>query len=145
MAAPTESEAVHRSLGLTDDEAASIERILGRPPNHLELAMYAVMWSEHCSYKSSRIHLRRLPTEGTHVLVGPGEGAGVVDVGDGVAVALRIESHNHPSAVEPYPRAATGGGGIFRGNFTMGGRALPGVDPLRFGPPSPAPRPGIAD
>src|SRR6059058_5812987 len=82
---------VHRALGLTDDEAESIVRLLGRQPNHLELAMYAVMWSEHCSYKSSRVHLKRLPTEGPHVLVGPGENAGVVDAGGGLAVALRIE------------------------------------------------------
>ena len=127
------AEAVHRALGLTDDEAVAIERILGRPPNHLELAMYAVMWSEHCSYKSSRLHLRRLPTEAPHVLVGPGENAGVVDVGDGVAVAVRIESHNHPSAVEPYQGAATGVGGILRDIFTMGARPVAVMDSLRFG------------
>src|SRR5215472_2876025 len=102
---------IHRALGLTDEEAEAIERLLGREPNHLELAMYAVMWSEHCSYKSSRVHLTRLPTEGPHVLVGPGENAGVVDAGGGLAVALRIESHNHPSAIEPYQGAATGVGG----------------------------------
>ncbi|MET0881783.1 MAG: phosphoribosylformylglycinamidine synthase subunit PurL, partial [Acidimicrobiales bacterium] len=90
---------LHRELGLTDEEAADIRSILGRAPNHLELAMYAVMWSEHCSYKSSRTHLKRLPTEGEAVLVGPGENAGVLDVGDGIAVAIRIESHNHPSAI----------------------------------------------
>src|SRR2546430_7760239 len=129
-----DAEPVHRALGLTDSEADSIARILGRSPNHLELAMYAVMWSEHCSYKSSRIHLRRLPSEGANVLVGPGEGAGVVDVGDGVAVALRIESHNHPSAVEPYQGAATGVGGILRDIFTMGARPIAVMDPLRFGP-----------
>jgi phosphoribosylformylglycinamidine synthase len=127
-------EELHRALGLTDDEADAIERILGRQPNHLELAMYAVMWSEHCSYKSSRMHLRRLPTEGPHVLVGPGENAGVIDAGDGVAVALRIESHNHPSAVEPYQGAATGVGGILRDIFTMGARPIAIMDPLRFGP-----------
>src|SRR3954449_3440490 len=127
-------EAVHRALGLTDDEAESIERILGRTPNHLELAMYAVMWSEHCSYKSSRVHLRRLPTEAAWVLVGPGEGAGVVDVGDGIAAALRIESHNHPSAVEPYQGAATGVGGILRDVFSVGARPIAVMDPLRFGP-----------
>ncbi len=125
--------AVHRTLGLTDDEALTIERILGRPANHLELAMYAVMWSEHCSYKSSRAHLGRLPTEGPQVLVGPGENAGVVDVGDGVAVAVRIESHNHPSAVEPYQGAATGVGGILRDIFTMGARPIALMDSLRFG------------
>jgi phosphoribosylformylglycinamidine synthase subunit PurL len=134
---PTD-EPIHRALGLTDDEAAAIERILGRAPNHLELAMYAVMWSEHCSYKSSRLHLRRLPTEGPAVLVGPGENAGVVDAGDGIAVAFRIESHNHPSAIEPYQGAATGIGGILRDVFTMGARPIALMDPLRFGPLSDA-------
>ena len=125
---------IHRALGLTDNEAAEIERLLGREPNHLELAMYAVMWSEHCSYKSSRVHLGRLPTEGPQVLVGPGENAGVIDAGGGVAVALRIESHNHPSAIEPYQGAATGVGGILRDIFTMGARPIALMDPLRFGP-----------
>jgi phosphoribosylformylglycinamidine synthase subunit PurL len=133
-----DDQPIHRALGLTDDEAATIERILGRAPNHLELAMYAVMWSEHCSYKSSRLHLRRLPTEGAGVLVGPGENAGVVDVGDGVAAAFRIESHNHPSAIEPYQGAATGIGGILRDVFTMGARPIALMDPLRFGPLSDA-------
>ncbi|MFP3906865.1 MAG: phosphoribosylformylglycinamidine synthase subunit PurL, partial [Acidimicrobiales bacterium] len=128
------SEPLHRSLGLTDDEAAEIERILGRVPNSLELAMYAVMWSEHCSYKSSRVHLGRLPSDGERVLVGPGENAGVIDVGDGIAVAFRIESHNHPSAIEPYQGAATGVGGILRDIFTMGARPIVLMDPLRFGP-----------
>src|SRR5437660_12027234 len=127
-------EPVHGALGLTDDEAATIEGLLGRPPNHLELAMYAVMWSEHCSYKSSRVHLQRLPTEGPHVLVGPGENAGVVDAGGGLAVAMRIESHNHPSAIEPYQGAATGVGGILRDIFTMGARPIAVMDSLRFGP-----------
>jgi len=125
---------MHRALGLTDDEAEAIARILDRQPNHLELAMYSVMWSEHCSYKSSRIHLRRLPSEGPEVLVGPGEGAGVVDVGDGIAAAFRIESHNHPSAIEPYEGAATGVGGILRDVFSMGARPIALMDPLRFGP-----------
>ncbi|HEX6423154.1 MAG TPA: phosphoribosylformylglycinamidine synthase subunit PurL [Acidimicrobiales bacterium] len=133
-----DDEPIHRALGLTDDEATSIEGILGRTPNHLELAMYAVMWSEHCSYKSSRLHLRRLPTEGEAVLVGPGENAGVVDAGDGIAVAFRIESHNHPSAIEPYQGAATGIGGILRDVFTMGARPIALMDPLRFGPLSDA-------
>ncbi len=113
-------EGRHRALGLSDDELEAVATILGRPPNHLELTLYAVMWSEHCSYKSSRLHLRRLPTEGPGVLVGPGENAGVVDAGDGIAVALRIESHNHPSAIEPHQGAATGVGGILRDIFTMG-------------------------
>ncbi|HUR48335.1 MAG TPA: phosphoribosylformylglycinamidine synthase subunit PurL [Acidimicrobiales bacterium] len=133
----SEANSTHRELGLTDDEALAIERILGRAPNDLELAMYAVMWSEHCSYKSSRIHLRRLPGEGPKVLVGPAEnaGAGVIDAGDGIGVALRIESHNHPSAVEPRQGAATGVGGILRDVFTMGARPIALMDPLRFGPP----------
>ncbi|HET9690330.1 MAG TPA: phosphoribosylformylglycinamidine synthase subunit PurL, partial [Acidimicrobiales bacterium] len=126
--------ALARALGLTDDETAAVERLLGRDPNHLELAMYSVMWSEHCSYKSSRVHLRRLPTTGERVLVGPGENAGVVDAGGGLAVALRIESHNHPSAIEPYQGAATGVGGILRDIFTMGARPVALMDPLRFGP-----------
>jgi phosphoribosylformylglycinamidine synthase len=134
MALDAPEQSVHRALGLTDDEAAAIEAILGRPPNHLELAMYAVMWSEHCSYKSSRLHLRRLPSEAPWVLVGPGENAGVVDVGDGIAAAIRIESHNHPSAIEPYQGAATGVGGILRDIFTMGARPIALMDPLRFGP-----------
>src|SRR6478672_4776292 len=125
---------LHRSLGLTDDEHADIVRILDREPNHLELAMFSVMWSEHCSYKSSRIHLGRLPTDAPWVMVGPGENAGVVDVGDGIAAAIRIESHNHPSAIEPYQGAATGAGGILRDIFTMGARPIALMDPLRFGP-----------
>jgi len=127
-------EPVHRRLGLTDPELGDIEAILGRKPNHLELAMYAVMWSEHCSYKSSRVHLKRLPTTGEGVLVGPGENAGVMDVGDGIAAAIRIESHNHPSSIEPYQGAATGVGGILRDIFTMGARPIALMDPLRFGP-----------
>ena len=129
-----DTEPLHRALGLTDGELAEIVGVLGREPNHLELALYAVMWSEHCSYKSSRLHLRRLPTEGERVLVGPGENAGVVDAGDGIAVAIRIESHNHPSAIEPYQGAATGVGGILRDIFTMGARPLAVMDPLFFGP-----------
>ena len=104
------AEPLHRALGLTDVEFADIKTVLGRDPNPLELALFGVMWSEHCSYKSSRIHLKRLPTEGPTVLVGPGENAGVVDAGDGIAVAIRIESHNHPSAIEPHQGAATGVG-----------------------------------
>ncbi len=126
---------LHRALGLTDAERDEVEAILGRPPNHLELALFAVMWSEHCSYKSSRVHLKRLPTDAPHVLVGPGENAGVVDVGDGIAVAIRIESHNHPSAIEPYQGAATGVGGILRDIFTMGARPIAVMDPLFFGDP----------
>ena len=128
------TEPIHRQLGLTDDELQLIVEVLGRVPNHLELALYSVMWSEHCSYKSSRIHLRRLPTTGERVLVGPGENAGVIDAGDGIALAIRIESHNHPSAIEPYQGAATGVGGILRDIFTMGARPIAVMDPLFFGP-----------
>ena len=135
--APT-SEPLHRALGLTDGERDEVEAILQRPPNHLELALYAVMWSEHCSYKSSRVHLKRLPSEAPWVLVGPGENAGVIDAGDGIAVAIRIESHNHPSAIEPYQGAATGVGGILRDIFTMGARPIAVMDPLFFGSPEEA-------
>ncbi len=128
------TEPLHRTLGLSDDELTAITQLLCRDPSDLELAMYAVMWSEHCSYKSSKVHLGRLPTRAPWVLVGPGEGAGVIDVGDGLAVALRIESHNHPSAVEPYQGAATGVGGIIRDVFSMGARPIALMDPLRFGP-----------
>jgi phosphoribosylformylglycinamidine synthase len=128
------TEPIHRQLGLTDDELQLIVEVLDREPNHLELALYSVMWSEHCSYKSSRIHLRRLPTTGERVLVGPGENAGVIDAGDGIALAIRIESHNHPSAIEPYQGAATGVGGILRDIFTMGARPIAVMDPLFFGP-----------
>ncbi|MDG2023010.1 MAG: phosphoribosylformylglycinamidine synthase subunit PurL [Actinomycetota bacterium] len=134
MSVAPEDASVHRSLGLSDEEYEIIHELLGRHPNHLELAMYSVMWSEHCSYKSSKIHLKRLPTEAPWVLVGPGENAGVIDVGDGIAVAIRIESHNHPSAIEPYQGAATGVGGILRDIFTMGARPIAVMDPLRFGP-----------
>ncbi|HEV7688309.1 MAG TPA: phosphoribosylformylglycinamidine synthase subunit PurL, partial [Acidimicrobiia bacterium] len=119
---------------MTDDELSAIIDLLGRNPSDLELAMYSVMWSEHCSYKSSRKYLGRFPTEAPWVLVGPGEGAGVIDVGDDLAVALRIESHNHPSAVEPHQGAATGVGGIIRDIFSMGARPIALMDPLRFGP-----------
>jgi len=133
-AGPFVDPALHRALGLTDDEAAAVAGALGRAPNPLELAMFAVMWSEHCSYKSSRLHLRRLPTSGPDVLVGPGENAGVVAVGDGLAVAVRIESHNHPSAIEPTQGAATGIGGILRDVFTMGARPIALLDPIYVGP-----------
>jgi phosphoribosylformylglycinamidine synthase len=132
------AEALHRALGLTDSEYEAIVEVLGREPNQLELALFGVMWSEHCSYKSSRGHLKRLPTEGPTVLVGPGENAGVIDAGDGIAVAIRIESHNHPSAIEPAQGAATGVGGILRDIFTMGARPLAVMDPLFFGEPTDA-------
>ncbi len=129
-----EEDPLHRQLGLTDDELAQIEATLGREPNRTELAMYSVMWSEHCSYKSSKIHLRTLPTEGPAVLVGPGQDAGAVDVGDGIAVVFKIESHSHPSAIEPYQGAATGVGGIVRDIVSMGARPVALLDPLLFGP-----------
>jgi phosphoribosylformylglycinamidine synthase len=132
------NEPLHRALGLTDGEYAEIVAVLDREPNSLELALFGVMWSEHCSYKSSRGHLKRLPTEGPTVLVGPGENAGVIDAGDGIAVAIRIESHNHPSAIEPAQGAATGVGGILRDIFTMGARPLAVMDPLFFGEPTDA-------
>ena len=131
-------EARHRQLGMTDAELDAVTAELGRDPSDLELAMFAVMWSEHCSYKSSKAHLRRFPTEAPWVMVGPGEGAGVIDVGDDLAVAIRIESHNHPSAVEPAQGAATGVGGIIRDVFSMGARPIALLDPLRFGPLSDA-------
>ena len=125
---------LHRQLGLTDEELEAIKQVLeGRMPNDLELAMFSVMWSEHCSYKSSRQYLKTFPTEGDHVLVGPGEGAGVIDIGDDMALAIRIESHNHPSAIEPYQGAATGVGGIIRDIFSMGARPIACLDSLRFG------------
>ena len=121
--------------GLTPEEYARIQEILGREPNFTELGIFSVMWSEHCSYKSSRVHLKRLPTGGPQVLQGPGENAGVVDIGDGLAAVFKIESHNHPSFVEPFQGAATGVGGILRDIFTMGARPLAILDALRFGPP----------
>ena len=130
----TTATSVHRDLGLTDDEYASIVSRLGREPSYTELAMFSVMWSEHCSYKSSRTHLKNLPTEGPHILVGPGEGAGIIEVAPGVAVAWKIESHNHPSFVEPFNGAATGVGGIVRDIVSMGARPIALMDPLRFGP-----------
>ncbi|MFL5777630.1 MAG: phosphoribosylformylglycinamidine synthase subunit PurL [Chloroflexota bacterium] len=133
--AERETPALHRRLGLTDDELEGIQDRLGREPNELELAMFSVMWSEHCSYKSSKPLLRGLPTAGEGVVAGPGENAGVISIGDGLAVAFKIESHNHPSAVEPYQGAATGVGGILRDIFTMGARPIAILDALRFGPP----------
>jgi phosphoribosylformylglycinamidine synthase II len=127
------AESLHRSLGLTDDELDAIVARLGREPNRAELAMFSVMWSEHCSYKSSKLHLRGLPTGGPGVLVGPGEDAGVVDVGDGMACVFKMESHSHPSAIEPYQGAATGVGGIVRDVLSMGARPAALLDPLRFG------------
>ena len=137
MSSSTSSlEARHRQLGLTDDEYARILDRLGRAPGDVELAMLSLMWSEHCGYKHSRRLLRRLPTEGPHLLLGPGENAGAVDVGGGLAVAFKVESHNHPSAVEPFQGAATGVGGILRDVFAVGARPIAVLDSLRFGEPS---------
>ncbi len=122
--------------GLTLDEYAKIQAAMKRQPNLLELGIFSVMWSEHCSYKSSRKHLKGFPTTGPRVLQGPGENAGVVDVGDGLAVAFKMESHNHPSYIEPYQGAATGVGGILRDVFTMGARPVASLNSLRFGDPS---------
>jgi phosphoribosylformylglycinamidine synthase len=124
---------------ITADEYKRILSALGRTPSLTELGIYSVMWSEHCSYKSSRVHLKRLPTKSDRVVQGPGENAGIIDVGDGWACAFKIESHNHPSYIEPFQGAATGVGGILRDIFTMGARPLAVMDSLRFGPISPAP------
>jgi phosphoribosylformylglycinamidine synthase len=125
-----------RRAGLTRDELERVSGILGRTPNVLELGLFGAMWSEHCSYKSSRHLLKRLPTAGPRVLVGPGENAGVVDIGDGLAISFKMESHNHPSYLEPYQGAATGVGGILRDVFTMGARPVALMDSLRFGSPA---------
>src|SRR6476661_5512104 len=119
--------------GLKPDEYERIVAFLGRDPNLTELGIFSVMWSEHCSYKSSRVHLKTLPTDGPQVLQGPGENAGAVDIGDGLAAVFKIESHNHPSFIEPYQGAATGVGGIIRGIFTMGARPIALWNSLCFG------------
>lgn len=124
---------IWRELGLTDEEYEKIISILGREPNITELGMYSVMWSEHCAYKNSKPLLKYLPTKGERVIQGPGENAGVLDIGDNLAVVMKIESHNHPSAIEPYQGAATGVGGIIRDIFTMGARPIALLDSLRFG------------
>src|SRR5471030_2157505 len=122
-------------FGLKADEYALIVRRLNREPNLVELGVFSVMWSEHCSYKSSRRHLAKLPTKGPRVIQGPGENAGVVDIGDGQAVVFKMESHNHPSFIEPYQGAATGVGGIMRDVFTMGARPIACLNALSFGAP----------
>ncbi|MGZ5959536.1 MAG: phosphoribosylformylglycinamidine synthase subunit PurL, partial [Rhizomicrobium sp.] len=122
--------------GLTEDEYGRIKRLLNREPSFVELGIFSVMWSEHCSYKSTRIHLRKLPTKAPWVLQGPGENAGVIDIGDGDACIFKMESHNHPSFIEPYQGAATGVGGIMRDVFTMGARPIAMMNALRFGEPS---------
>src|SRR5262245_6979823 len=122
-----------KAHNLTREEYDRIVQTLGREPNENELGMFSVMWSEHCSYKSSRVHLKRLPTRGPRVLQGPGENAGVVDIGHGLAAVFKVESHNHPSFIEPYQGSMTGVGGILRDAFTMGARPIACMDALRFG------------
>src|SRR5579872_1658062 len=124
MQDPEVTPALVSSHGINESEYKLIEQILGRAPNYTELGIFSAMWSEHCSYKSSRVHLRKFPTTGPRVIQGPGENAGVVDIGGGLAVAFKMESHNHPSFIEPYQGAATGVGGILRDVFTMGARPM---------------------
>src|SRR6266567_5219454 len=132
---PAFSPETIRQHGLTSDEYDKIKKLLGgREPTLTELGIFSVMWSEHCSYKSSRVHLKRLPTHSRRVLQGPGENAGIIDIGDGWACAFKIESHNHPSFIEPFQGATTGVGGILRDIFTMGARPVAVMDSLRFGP-----------
>src|ERR1043166_8213492 len=126
---------VVKEHGLSEEEFARIKRLLDRAPNLVELGIFSVMWSEHCSYKSTRFHLRRLPTQAPWVIQGPGENAGVIDIGDGDAAIFKMESHNHPSFIEPYQGAATGVGGIMRDVFTMGARPIAMMNALRFGEP----------
>ncbi len=121
--------------GLTNEEYALVLEIMGREPSMTELGIFSVMWSEHCSYKSSRVHLKKLPTKAPWVIHGPGENAGVIDIGDGQAAIFKMESHNHPSFIEPYQGAATGVGGIMRDVFTMGARPIANLNALRFGEP----------
>ena len=130
--------------GLTPEEWERILASLGREPTLTELGIFSAMWNEHCSYKSSRVHLKKFPTTGKCVLQGPGENAGVVDIGGGIAVAFKMESHNHPSFIEPYQGAATGVGGILRDIFTMGARPLALLDSLHFGDPAHARTPYLA-
>ncbi|MFA7276217.1 MAG: phosphoribosylformylglycinamidine synthase subunit PurL [Pseudobdellovibrionaceae bacterium] len=133
---PAVDAALAKSFGLKDTEYAEVLKILGRTPTYTELGIFSVMWSEHCSYKSSRIHLKKLPTTGACVIQGPGENAGVIDIGDGEAAVFKMESHNHPSYIEPYQGATTGVGGIMRDVFTMGARPIANLNALRFGDPS---------
>ena len=133
MNASVITKAVLEQHKLSEEEYKKILDILGREPNWTELGMFSAMWSEHCSYKSSRVHLKKLPTTGPRVVQGPGENAGVVDIGDGLCAVFKMESHNHPSFIEPYQGAATGVGGILRDIFTMGARPIALLNSLRFG------------
>ena len=132
---PKVDETLAVSHGLKPDEYARLVALIGRTPTFTELGIVSAMWNEHCSYKSSRLHLRKLPTKGPHVIYGPGENAGVIDIGDGDACVFKMESHNHPSFIEPYQGAATGVGGILRDVFTMGARPVAALNLLRFGAP----------
>src|SRR6476469_9882439 len=135
LEAPSITPEIVAEHGLSDQEYSRILKALGREPNLVELGIFSVMWSDHCSYKSSRIHLKKLPTEAPWVICGPGENAGVIDIGDGDAAIFKMESHNHPSYIEPYQGAATGVGGILRDVFTMGARPIANLNALRFGRP----------
>ncbi|MED3647583.1 phosphoribosylformylglycinamidine synthase subunit PurL [Halalkalibacterium halodurans] len=132
-ATEVKEQKIYREMGLTDEEFALVESILGRLPNYTETGLFSVMWSEHCSYKNSKVLLKKFPIDGDKVLQGPGEGAGIIDIGDEQAVVFKIESHNHPSAIEPYQGAATGVGGILRDVFSMGARPISLLNSLRFG------------
>jgi len=134
MPEPPVTQEIIAAHQLTHEEYNRASAILGREPTLTELGIFSVMWSEHCSYKSSKVHLQTLPTSGPRVVQGPGENAGVVDLGDGLAAVFKVESHNHPSYIEPYQGAATGVGGIIRDIFTMGARPIALLDSLRFGP-----------
>ena len=127
------AEKLYSDMGLTDAEYDKVVDILGREPNFTEIGIFSVMWSEHCSYKHSKPFLKQFPTTSEHVLMGPGEGAGVVDIGDNQAVVFKVESHNHPSAIEPYQGAATGVGGIIRDIVSIGARPINLLNSLRFG------------
>src|ERR1700709_2422016 len=133
---PNVNEALARSFGLSAEEYGRVLAIMGRTPSFTELGVFSVMWSEHCSYKSSRGWLKQLPTKAPWVIHGPGENAGVVDIGDGLAAIFKMESHNHPSFIAPYQAAATGGGGSLRDVFTMGARPIANLNALRFGSPN---------
>src|SRR5437764_1676095 len=133
MSEPAITPELIKKHNLTPEEYERAKAILGREPSYTELGIFSVMWSEHCSYKSSRIHLKKLPTRGKLVVQGPGENAGIIDIGGGYVIAFKIESHNHPSFIEPFQGAATGVGGILRDIFTMGARPVAVLDSLRFG------------